>query len=104
VNPLGYAPPTHGPLFPDARLDAQPAHDAATAAVAVGDPHVAHRRHDAHSEPSPHDLPVEQLPPPPLYPPAGYALPILGPFSRRRRRTTSLPPVAACARTARRPR
>jgi hypothetical protein len=72
---LGYAPLTKGSFFPDARLTAQTAHTAV-----VGDPFVAHRRHDAHSEPSPHELPVEQLPPPPLDPPAGYALPTLGPL------------------------
>jgi hypothetical protein len=85
-------------------MDAQTAHAAATAATVVRDPPLAHRRHDAHSEPSPHELPVEQLPPPPPYLPAGYALSTLGPFSRRRRRTTSPPPVAARTRTARRPR
>jgi hypothetical protein len=47
VNPLGYAPPTQGPPFPDARRDAQTAHLAVVAATTVGDPPFAHRRHDA---------------------------------------------------------
>jgi hypothetical protein len=80
MNPLGYASHTHGPRFPDARLDAQMAHAAAAVAAVVGDPPLAHRRHDALGEPSPHELPVERLPPPPPYPPGGYVLPTHGPL------------------------
>jgi hypothetical protein len=64
----------------NARLDARTAHAAVAVATLAGDPHVAHRRHDAHGESLPHELPVEQLPPPPPYPPARHALLTLGPF------------------------
>jgi hypothetical protein len=64
----------------DARLKAQMAHAALAVATHVGDPHVAQRRHDAPREPSRLELLVEQLPPPPPYPLAGYALPNLGPL------------------------
>jgi hypothetical protein len=43
----------------NARLDAQTANVAAAVAAANGDPHDAQRRHDAHREPSRHELPVE---------------------------------------------
>ena len=79
LNLLSSDSPTHASPFPGTRLDAQPAHDAAFAAASVGDPHVALRRHDAHTAPQPH-LPAERLPPPPPYPLAGYALPDPGPF------------------------
>jgi hypothetical protein len=52
----------------NARMDARTAHALAAVAVAIGATLVAHRRHDAHSEPSPHELHVEQLPPPPPFP------------------------------------
>jgi hypothetical protein len=68
------------PLLGYARQAAQTAVAAAAAAAPFGAIPVARRRHDAHSAPSPHELPVEQLPPPPPYPPAGYALTTLGPF------------------------
>jgi hypothetical protein len=64
----------------NARLDAQTANTAGTVATLVGDTPVAQRRRDAPREPSHHELPVEQLPAPPQYPPAGYALPHLGPL------------------------
>jgi hypothetical protein len=53
------------PLLGYARPDAETAVAAAAAASLIGDIPVAHCRHDAHSEPSPHEMPVEQLPPPP---------------------------------------
>jgi hypothetical protein len=66
------------PLLGYARLDAQTAVAAAAVAAPFGDIPIAHRRHDAHSAPSPHELPVEQLRAPPPYPPAGYVSKLRG--------------------------